>query len=121
MRLYLILAFSTFLLVFMSHFNFYQGGSRNFYGMPAMSQTPPSQAQLQSFVSRLDRRPINFFKVVKNYAIIAVSDAYTGGTYLYKWNGKNWELVVATGGGLNANDLMIFNVPSNIASDLVRR
>ncbi len=73
----------------------------------------------------LDREPagsqrkVDSTIIVKNYALVGVSDDYTGGVTLLKKDFGNWEIVTETGGALGKSDLMYYGVPENVANQLI--
>jgi len=62
------------------------------------------------------QRKVDSGTIVKNYAMVGVSDKYTGGVVLLKKENDKWSTVFATGGGLNKSDLLNLQVPNEIVN-----
>ncbi len=63
-------------------------------------------------------RQIDSTKIVENYALVGISDDYTGGVVLLKKDNGTWTIVFETGGALGKSDLIRKGVPEYIAEEL---
>ena len=63
-------------------------------------------------------RQIDSTKIVENYALVGISDDYTGGVVLLKKDNETWAIVFETGGALGKSDLIRKGVPEYIAEGL---